>query len=69
LRADNRALRERIEELERQLLRDSRNSSNPPSSDLPKSRAERRREARVKLKELSKRKAGGRVTFGVRAEA
>jgi transposase len=59
LRADNRALRERIEELERQLSRDSRNSSNPPSSDPPKSRAERRREARAKLKELSERKAGG----------
>ncbi len=49
----------RIEELERQLSRDSRNSSNPPSSDPPKSRAERRREAREKLKELSKRKPGG----------
>jgi transposase len=59
LREENAALRERIEELERRLNRDSRNSSQPPSQDLPKSRAERRREAREKLKELSKRKPGG----------
>ncbi len=52
-------LRERIEELERQVGRDSRNSSMPPSSDSPKSRAERRREAREKAKEWSKRKPGG----------
>lgn len=58
-RAENMALRERIEELERRLNRDSRNSSQSPSQDPPKSRAERRREARAKLKELSKRKAGG----------
>jgi transposase len=49
----------RIEELERRVNRDSRNSSQPPSEDPPKSRAERRREARAKLKELSKRKPGG----------
>jgi transposase len=48
-----------IEELERRVNRNSGNSSNPPSSDPPKSRAERRREARAKLKELSKRKPGG----------
>jgi transposase len=61
LRGENAALRARIEELERRLNRDSRNSSMPPSSDPPKSRAERRREARAKLKELSrsKRKPGG----------
>jgi transposase len=59
LREENAALRARIEELERRLNRDSRNSSTPPSSDPPKSRAERRREARAKLKELSKRKPGG----------
>lgn len=59
LRAENAALRERIEELERRLNRDSRNSSMPPSQDPPKSRAERRREARAKLKELSRRKPGG----------
>ncbi|WP_249019602.1 IS66 family transposase [Conexibacter sp. S30A1] len=65
---ENAALRKRvveqdarIEELERRDNRDSRNSSQPPSSDPPKSRAERRREAREKLKQLSKskRKPGG----------
>jgi len=58
---ENALLRERMEELERRLNRDSRNSSQPPSEDPPKSRAERRREARAKLKELSKakRKPGG----------
>jgi len=56
LRAENAALRVRIEELERQVNRDSRNSSQSPSQDSPKSRAERRREAREKLKRLSKAK-------------
>lgn len=61
LRKENVALRELVEELERRVNRDSRNSSQPPSQDPPKSRAERRREARAKLKELSrsKRKPGG----------
>jgi len=56
-----RALEERVEELERRVGRDSRNSSQPPSEDQPKSRAERRREARERLKRLSKakRKPGG----------
>lgn len=48
-----------IDELRRQVNRDSRNSSQPPSQDPPKSRAERRREAREKLKQMSKRKPGG----------
>ena len=52
------ALRERIEELERRAGRDSGNSSMPPSSDAPKSRAERRRLAREAYKR-SKRKSGG----------
>jgi len=56
LGGENALLRERLEELERRLNRDSRNSSQPPSQDQPKSRAERRREARAKLKELSKSK-------------
>jgi transposase len=51
-------LRERIEELERQVDRDSGNSSMPPSSDPPKSRAERRRLAREAYKR-SMRKSGG----------
>jgi len=59
LSEQNRALAERVEELERQLGRDSRNSSLPPSSDPPLTRAERRRRAREKAKELSKRKPGG----------
>lgn len=52
-------LEAQIEEFQRRLSQDSRNSSKPPSSDPPLTRAERRREARAKLKELSKRKAGG----------
>lgn len=48
-----------IEELWRQVSRNSGNSSMPPSTDPPKSRAERRREARAKLKELSGRRPGG----------
>ena len=47
-----------VDELERQAGRDSRNSSMPPSSDPPKSRAERRREAREAYKR-SMRKSGG----------
>jgi transposase len=47
-----------LEALARQ---DSRTSSKPPSTDPPKSRAERRAAARAKAKELlrSERKAGG----------
>ncbi|MGH8302260.1 MAG: IS66 family transposase [Steroidobacteraceae bacterium] len=66
LREENVALRARvveqdaaIEELTRKVNRDSRNSSQSPSQDSPKSRAERRREARAKVTELSKRKPGG----------
>ncbi len=58
LRAEIAALRERIEELERRLSQSSRNSSKPPSSDPPKTRAERRREAREKVKRLSALKPG-----------
>jgi len=61
LEKENALLRAQVEELERQVNRDSRNSSQPPSQDQPKSRAERRREAREKLKQMSKskRKPGG----------
>ena len=52
------ALRERIEELERRDRRDSGNSSQPPSGDPPKSRAERRRLAKEAYKR-SMRKSGG----------
>ncbi len=51
-------LRERTDELERQINRDSGNSSMPPSSDPPKSRAERRRVAREAY-QRSFRKTGG----------
>lgn len=56
--AEVAALRERLEELERQVNRDSGNSSMPPSSDPPASRAERRRAAREAYKR-SMRKSGG----------
>jgi transposase len=54
-------LEERIRRLEEQARRDSRTSSKPPSSDPPKTRQQRRAEARAKAKELSRgeRKAGG----------
>jgi transposase len=58
LRAENAALRARLEEVERKVSRDSSNSSMPPSSDPPKSRAERRRLAREAYKK-SMRKSGG----------
>jgi transposase len=58
LRAENAALRDRIEELERQVNRNSGNSSMPPSSDPPLSRAERRRRAREAYKR-SMRQTGG----------
>ncbi|MGH2844244.1 MAG: IS66 family transposase [Solirubrobacteraceae bacterium] len=53
-----RGFEERIEELERKAGRDSGNSSMPPSSDPPASRAERRRRAREAYKK-SMRKSGG----------
>ena len=54
-------LEERIRRLEEQARRDSRTSSKPPSSDPPKTRQQRRAEARAKAKELlrGERKAGG----------
>lgn len=58
LRAENARLRERIEELERQVNRNSGNSSMSPSSDPPLPRAERRRRAREAYKR-SMRKSGG----------
>lgn len=57
-------LEDRIRRLEEQSRRDSRTSSAPPSQDPPKTRQQRRAEARAKAKELlaregTKRKAGG----------
>jgi transposase len=51
-------LRERVEELERRVGQNSGNSDNPPSSDRPAPRAERRRAAREAYKR-SMRKSGG----------
>ncbi len=55
---------DRLRRLEEQSRRDSRTSSTPPSMDPPKTRAQRRVEARAKAKELmrregERRKAGG----------
>ncbi len=55
---------ERLRALEQKASASSRNSSSPPSADLPKTRQQRRAEAREKAKELLKkdgkqRKAGG----------
>ena len=58
LRAENAALRKRIEELERQVNRNSGNSSMAPSQEEPLSRAERRRRARAAYKR-SMRQTGG----------
>ena len=54
-------LEERIMRLEQQARRDSLTSSKPPSSDPPKTRQQRRAEARAKAKEVlrGERKAGG----------
>jgi transposase len=53
------ALRERVDELERQLNRSSKNSSMPPSSDAPMTRQQRRAQAGELAKKLSQRKPGG----------
>jgi hypothetical protein len=57
-------LEERLNRLEARARQDSRTSSLPPSSDLPKSRAQRRAEVRARAKELmrwegERRQAGG----------
>ena len=57
-------LEERLSRLEAAARQDSRTSSKPPSLDAPKTRAQRRAEARAKAKELMRRegeqrKAGG----------
>ena len=52
---------DRLRRLEEQARQDSRTSSRPPSLDPPKTRRQRRAEARAKAKELlrGERKAGG----------
>jgi hypothetical protein len=57
-------LEERLHALERKASASSRTSSSPPSADAPKTRQQRRAEAREKAKELARkdakqRKAGG----------
>ncbi|MGH2835640.1 MAG: DUF6444 domain-containing protein, partial [Solirubrobacteraceae bacterium] len=57
-------LEERLRVLEAKASASSRNSSQPPSTDAPKTRQQRRAEAREKAKELARkegkqRKAGG----------
>jgi transposase len=64
LTAAGEVLEERVRRLEADARRDSRTSSVPPSQDPPKTRQQRRAEARAKAKELlaregAKRKAGG----------
>jgi transposase len=57
-------LEERIRRLEEQARRDSRTSSTPPSQDPPKTRQQRRAEARAKAKELLAREGGRRRAGG-----
>lgn len=52
LTATGELLEERVRRLELETRRDSRTSSKPPSQDPPKSRQQRRAEARLKAKEL-----------------
>lgn len=51
---------ERLVRLEAQARQDSRTSSKPPSQDPPKSRQQRRAEARLKAKELLARQGGAK---------
>ena len=64
LTAQTRQLEERVRRLEEQTRQSSRTGSKPPSEDPPKTRQQRRAEARAKAKELlardaKKRSAGG----------
>src|SRR5947209_8289397 len=55
---------ERLARLEAQARQDSRTSSKPPSSDLPKTRAQRRAEARARARELMRGEGEQRKTGG-----
>jgi transposase len=59
MRVADRQLRseERLRALEQKASASSRNSSQPPSADAPKTRQQRRAEARAKAKELGKKNA------------
>src|SRR5450755_1697700 len=63
---------ERLRALEQKAAASSRNSSQAPSQDAPKTRQQRRAEAREKAKELARkdgnhRKAGGSRVIAARA--
>jgi transposase len=57
-------LEERLTRLEAQARQDSRTSSKPPSMDSPKTRQQRRAEARAKAKELARREGEQRQAGG-----
>ena len=59
LLAEIAALRERVDEHERLLKQDSRNSSKAPSNDPPMTRGQRRAEARRRAKESLRKQRGG----------
>lgn len=66
LATGQRRLEERLRALETKASASSRNSSQPPSTDAPRTRQQRRQEAREKAKELlkkdgTKRKPGGQA--------
>jgi len=57
-------LEERLRALEQKVSTSSRNSSSPPSQDAPKTRQQRRAEAREKAKELARKDAEQREAGG-----
>src|SRR5207244_881083 len=66
LSGQTRRLEERVRRLEGQSRQSSRTGSKPPSQDPPKTRQQRRAEARAKAKELfardaERRRAGGQT--------
>jgi transposase len=64
LTAQSRLLEERVRRLEEQSRQSSRTGSKPPSGDPPKTRQQRRAEARAKAKELLARDAKRRSAGG-----
>jgi transposase len=69
LTASSERLEERMRRLEEQARQDSRTSSKPPSQDSPKTRQQRRSEARAKAKELLSREGGKRKAGGQEGHA
>lgn len=66
LTAASELLEERLRRLEDQARRDSRTSSKPPSQDPPKTRQQRRAEARAKAKDLLAKKDGVKLSLALR---